>query len=155
MPIRMRNPDAHHPALRLAQPVREMTPLLPACETIGNPVPKAEIMDPRPSHRIPPWMRLLNCVPSISTLEISAVARISGIQETASQTNMISSGRIKAPSTESLKVCTQRKVIVGAASMLVFDQYPVAPEMAHPTARPRIMDADFHERGAELLDNND
>jgi hypothetical protein len=122
IPIRMRNPEAHHPALRLAQPVREMTPLLPACDTIGNPVPKAEIMDPRPSHRIPPWIRLLNCVPSISTFEISAVAKISGIQETASQINMMSKGKINAPSTESLNECTQRNVIVGAASILVFDQ---------------------------------
>lgn len=143
IPIKMRNPDAHHPARRLAHPVKEMTPLLPACDTIGNPVPNALNKLPRPSHKIPPWIRLLNCVPSISTLEISAVARISGMQDTASQMNMVSSGRMSAPSTESLKVCTQINVITGAASMFSRDQYPVAPEMAQPTARPRMMDADF------------
>jgi hypothetical protein len=56
---------------------------------------------------------------------------------------MMSKGKINAPSTDSLKVCTQRKVIVGAASMFVFDQYPVAPEIAHPTARPKMIEADF------------
>jgi len=79
----------------------------------------------------------------MSTFDISAVARMSGIQETASQMNMISRGRMRAPSTESLKVCTHRKVTAGAALMFVTDQYPVAPEMAHPTARPRMMEADF------------
>jgi hypothetical protein len=67
-------------------------------------------------------MRELKCVPSISILLISAVARISGIQDTASQINIIRSGRINAPSTESLKVCTQRKVTGGAARMLESDQ---------------------------------
>lgn len=65
------------------------------------------------------------------------------MQETASQMNMMRSGRMSAPSTESLKVWTQRKVMTGAASMFSLDQYPVAPEMAHPTARPRMMEADF------------
>lgn len=71
------------------------------------------------------------------------MARMSGIQLTASQTNIMSKGKMRAPSTESLNVWTQRKVTVGAASMLVFDQYPVAPDMVHPTARPSMMDADF------------
>ena len=122
MPIKIRKPDAHQPARRLAQPVRDITPLLPACETIGRSVLNAEISEPRPSQRIPPWIRLLNWVPSISTLEISAVARISGIQDTASQMNIISKGRTNAPSTESLNVWTQRKVIVGAASIFARDQ---------------------------------
>lgn len=143
IPIKIKNPDAHHPALRLAHPVNEMTPLFPACETIGSPVPKAEIKLPNPSHKIPPWIRLLNCVPSISTFEISAVARMSGMQLTASQINMISKGKMRAPSTESLKVWTQRKVTTGAASIFSRDQYPVAPDIAQPTARPRMMDADF------------
>lgn len=33
--------------------------------------------------------------------------------------------------------------MTGAASMLVRDQYPVAPEMAQPTARPKTIEADF------------
>jgi hypothetical protein len=143
IPIKIKKPLAHHPALRLAHPVREMTPLLPAWLTIGRPVPKALIKLPNPSQRMPPCILELNSVPSISTFEISAVARMSGIQLTASQMNMIRRGRIRAPSTESLKVWTQRKVMTGAASMLVRDQYPVAPEIAQPTARPRTIEADF------------
>lgn len=65
-----------------AHPVKTMTPLFPACETMGPAVPKALIKLPKPSQRIPPWIRLLNSVPSTSTLDISAVARMSGMQLT-------------------------------------------------------------------------
>ena len=58
----------------------------------------------------------------MSTFEISAVARMSGIQLTASQTNMMRSGRMRAPSMDSLNVCTQRNVMAGAASMFALDQ---------------------------------
>jgi hypothetical protein len=58
----------------------------------------------------------------MSTFDISAVARMSGMHDTASHMNMISKGKMRAPSTESLKVCTQRKVIGGAARMLERDQ---------------------------------
>lgn len=75
MPMRMRKPEAHHPALRLAQPVNTMTPLFPAWPTIGPAVPSALNRLPKPSQRMPPCMRLLKRVPSISTPEISAVAR--------------------------------------------------------------------------------
>lgn len=143
IPIRIKNAEAHQPARRLAHPVNDITPLFPAWDTIGRPVPKALIKLPRPSQRMPPWMRELNRVPSMSTLEISAVANMSGIQLTASQMNMINKGRTRAPSTESLNVWTQRNVTAGAASMFALDQYPVAPEIAHPTARPRMIDADF------------
>ncbi len=79
MPMSIRNAAAHHPARRDAQPVREMTPLLPAWDTMGGPVPSALTRLPSPSHRMPPWILLLNSVPSISTLLISAVARMSGM----------------------------------------------------------------------------
>lgn len=125
-----------------AHPVREITPLFAAWLTIGIPVPKALIRLPMPSHRIPPWIRLLNSIPSMSKPEISAVAKISGIQLTASQMKRMRSGRASAPSTDSLKVSTQRKVATGAASILSRDQYPVAPDIAHPTASPKTTDAE-------------
>jgi hypothetical protein len=78
----------------------------------------------------------------MSTPDISAVARMSGIQLTPSQINIINSGSTSAPSTDSLKVSTQRNVTAGAASMLSRDQYPVAPERIHPMARPNMTDAD-------------
>lgn len=92
---------------------------------------------------MPPCILELNWVPSMSTLDISAVAKMSGIQLTASQMNMINNGRTRAPSTESLNVWTQRNVTAGAASIFSLDQYPVAPEIAHPTAKPKMIDADF------------
>jgi len=33
--------------------------------------------------------------------------------------------------------------MTGAASIFSRDQYPVAPDIAHPTAKPRMIDADF------------
>jgi len=79
----------------------------------------------------------------MSILLISAVARISGIQETASQTNMINRGKINAPSTDILKVWTQRNVVAGAALMFDVDQYPVKAETRQPTKRPTMTDEDF------------
>ena len=64
------------------------------------------------------------------------------MQLTASQINMMSSGNTNAPSTDNLKVCTQRKVATGAALMLSRDQYPVAPDIMHPTASPKTTDAE-------------
>jgi hypothetical protein len=67
---------------------------------------------------------------------------MSGIQLTASQMNIIKRGKASAPSTDNLNVSTQRKVATGAASIFSRDQYPVAPEIAQPTARPRTTDAE-------------
>lgn len=105
-----------------AQPVRTITPLLPACDTIGRPVPSALNKLPIPSHRMPPWMRLLNSVPSTSTPDISAVARMSGMQLTPWQMNIISSGKTNVPSTDSSKVCVHRNVNTGAESIFSRDQ---------------------------------
>jgi hypothetical protein len=105
-----------------AQEVRTMTPLFPAWLTIGGPVAKALMKEPSPSHKMPPWILLLKAVPSISTPLISAVARISGIQLTAWQVNMMMRGNASAPSTDSLKVWTQGKVIMGACWIWVLDQ---------------------------------
>ena len=82
-PIKIRKPLAAQPARRDAQPVRTMTPLLPACETIGGPVASALKKLPKPSHNMPPCTRLLNSAPSMSTPESSAVAKMSGMHDTA------------------------------------------------------------------------
>lgn len=51
--------------------------------------------------------------------------------------------RINAPSTLSLKVSTHKNVTTGACSIPETDQNPVAPEMALPMARPKMMLALF------------
>jgi hypothetical protein len=111
---------------------------------MGSAVPGAEIRPPSPSQRISPWMLQLKFVPSISTPEISAAARIPGIQDTPSQMNMISSGRTRVPSTLSLNVYVHRKVTVGVAWMFSPGQHLSPAEMAHPTASPTRMAADFN-----------
>ena len=59
------------------------------------------------------------------------------------------SGRTSVPSTESLKVWTHRKVPLGELVSWSVDQYPDAPDMAHPTARP-MMTAAERIRGAPI-----
>jgi hypothetical protein len=91
-----------------------MTPLLPACDTIGKLMLKQEKIVATLSHKMPPWILWLAWMPSVGTPETSEAAMMQGIQTMASQTNMIKSGKIRAPSTPSLKVSTQRKVATGA-----------------------------------------
>jgi len=116
--------------------------LLPAWLTIGGPVARAPKREPRPSQRMPPWMRELKFVPEMGMLESSAVARMSGMQETAWQANIIIKGRTSVPSTESLNVWIQRNVAPGASLSWLVDQYPVVPDIIQPTARPMITEAE-------------